>query len=601
MKYLLLTLLLAINTMAARVPAPTVGTNGVATVINPMARPFLAQADGTADDTAAVKAAYDAAVATGSKLLFPPGNWLFNLTVTNSNVTIEFDSSMGYDVGPIAITNQVRPANQALPVLQFGDGTNWAKSCRLIGATFRNTGNAGSVAIRLAGGAWEVDIIGANFYGFATNIWVQGSGSLPCSLNNFTHGSSLAANISNSRGIYVASPAEGSGFTTATRFQNFYLVSQEGSITNAHVMEVDAAQVELNSVYFDLHEDAPILINYDTALVSDQQPVLRCGNVIFDGSQFQAILKINYSTYHRIIDVVKGVYAWNGRAEMLDGTLLEQEVCVPIHENTGHAFNSIIHGPLSFMRFDVGTTNQLGMQIYTEDALAFNIRNTNGPVYINGRTNVVIQNSGTNRISVHATRTDIDKRVLILEERLSAYSDAGTNTVRIVVPELVDNTVYDGLHIDTYSHDFTQNEGTSLSIGLKQVAGGEYTSRIVHYGNIDNNHGTRLKLQTHAVGAGTWNDSLTLDESGHAATGGNLDVGGAFSVRDSGTATLVGGTVVVNNSVVAAGSIILLTTQLTGGTVGSPYISTRTPGVSFTITSTSGTDTSTVGWFLVTP
>lgn len=68
-----------------------------------------------------------------------------------------------------------------------------------------------------------------------------------------------------------------------------------------------------------------------------------------------------------------------------------------------------------------------------------------------------------------------------------------------------------------------------------------------------------------------------------------------------GTATMVGGTVTVNTTKVTANSRIFLTIQTAGGTLGSVYISARTAGTSFTITSSSALDTSTVAWFLVEP
>lgn len=67
--------------------------------------------------------------------------------------------------------------------------------------------------------------------------------------------------------------------------------------------------------------------------------------------------------------------------------------------------------------------------------------------------------------------------------------------------------------------------------------------------------------------------------------------------------TTLGGTGsdVVSNTSVTAGSNIFITTQILGGTpVLAPFVSTRTPGVSFTITSTAG-DTSTVAWLIIEP
>lgn len=68
-----------------------------------------------------------------------------------------------------------------------------------------------------------------------------------------------------------------------------------------------------------------------------------------------------------------------------------------------------------------------------------------------------------------------------------------------------------------------------------------------------------------------------------------------------GTAVLAGGTVTVNTTAIGANSVVMLTTQAPGGTVGAPYVSARTAGTSFTITSTSASDTSTVGWRILDP
>lgn len=68
-----------------------------------------------------------------------------------------------------------------------------------------------------------------------------------------------------------------------------------------------------------------------------------------------------------------------------------------------------------------------------------------------------------------------------------------------------------------------------------------------------------------------------------------------------GTATLVAGAATVNTSAVSATSRIFLTVQTAGGTQGFLRISARTAGVSFTISSTSATETSTVAWLIVEP
>lgn len=65
-----------------------------------------------------------------------------------------------------------------------------------------------------------------------------------------------------------------------------------------------------------------------------------------------------------------------------------------------------------------------------------------------------------------------------------------------------------------------------------------------------------------------------------------------------GLSTLVAGTVTVSTTAVTANSRIMLTSQVDGGTPGFVRVSTRTAGTSFVITSSSGTDTSSVAWIL---
>lgn len=69
----------------------------------------------------------------------------------------------------------------------------------------------------------------------------------------------------------------------------------------------------------------------------------------------------------------------------------------------------------------------------------------------------------------------------------------------------------------------------------------------------------------------------------------------------SGSATLVAGTVTINTSKVTAVSRIFPAHQSPGGTLGALYVSARTPGTSFVITSLSGSDTSVVAWHIVEP
>lgn len=84
------------------------------------------------------------------------------------------------------------------------------------------------------------------------------------------------------------------------------------------------------------------------------------------------------------------------------------------------------------------------------------------------------------------------------------------------------------------------------------------------------------------------------------SAGGGLSIAEGANAR-MGTATLVAGTVTVANTSVTATTRIFLTSNTDGGTVGFLRVSARTAGTNFTITSSSGTDTSTVAWLLVEP
>lgn len=69
----------------------------------------------------------------------------------------------------------------------------------------------------------------------------------------------------------------------------------------------------------------------------------------------------------------------------------------------------------------------------------------------------------------------------------------------------------------------------------------------------------------------------------------------------AGTVSLAGGTATVSTTVVTASSRIFLTSQADGGAPGFLRVSARSAGTSFTITSSSNTDTSSVAWMIWEP
>jgi hypothetical protein len=101
------------------------------------------------------------------------------------------------------------------------------------------------------------------------------------------------------------------------------------------------------------------------------------------------------------------------------------------------------------------------------------------------------------------------------------------------------------------------------------------------------------------VALDTTNNTLYM-RSANAWTPPNLYVKEGTNAR-MGVATLVGGTATVSTTAVTASSRVQLTSQADGGTPGWLRVSGRTAGTSFTITSSSASDTSTVAWVIIEP
>lgn len=133
--------------------------------------------------------------------------------------------------------------------------------------------------------------------------------------------------------------------------------------------------------------------------------------------------------------------------------------------------------------------------------------------------------------------------------------------------------------------------------GPFSISGAIPTDGIGNGGSISINGGNAGTTSGNSTGG---NIALVPGTGNGTGRNGQLEIADG-SNQNMGTAVLVGGTVTVNNTLVTANSRIFLTTQTPGGTPGAVYISARVAGTSFTITSTSGTDTSTVAWLIIEP
>jgi len=168
-----------------------------------------------------------------------------------------------------------------------------------------------------------------------------------------------------------------------------------------------------------------------------------------------------------------------------------------------------------------------------------------------------------------------------------------------------------------YSVVASTNAGTNGI--MVRLTGGTWSGTILLQQSSDNSNWSTVSLSQiqnvvtsdnlgFVTQSGVWNCMLT--GSGYVRIVGGPNFQGVLNVdlqvlggpnilglvMASGQATLSGGAVTVNNANVTANSVIFLAGLTLGGTPGALYISAKVAGTSFTISSTSGSDTSVVQW-----
>lgn len=100
--------------------------------------------------------------------------------------------------------------------------------------------------------------------------------------------------------------------------------------------------------------------------------------------------------------------------------------------------------------------------------------------------------------------------------------------------------------------------------------------------------------------AGTWANGIALKGGDDGEVGTVKLIPPVFGrIVNRGKAVLVAGTKTVSVTDVLAADVILITRQVTGGTVGNLSVGTVTDNTSFVINSDSNTETSTVSWAIV--
>lgn len=175
----------------------------------------------------------------------------------------------------------------------------------------------------------------------------------------------------------------------------------------------------------------------------------------------------------------------------------------------------------------------------------------------------------------------------LFQKKMTAFSGTGTYTY-------VGGYFGDDLCMEKDARIIYDNTETDSTTFVKVTKGNYY--------HTFSNANTELETfangaKVASVGAGvakTWTDHklVTVGTGLYVKEGANATMG---------RAVLVGGTVVVATTKVTAASEIFLTNNVNGGVLGFVTVAARVAGTSFTITSSSALDTSTISWLIIEP
>jgi hypothetical protein len=220
-------------------------------------------------------------------------------------------------------------------------------------------------------------------------------------------------------------------------------------------------------------------------------------------------------------------------------------------------------------------------------------------VYISGWVNKPA--TGSTNTNFFVNLHGCNDAVLVGNQSPQGASVNGNSTTVITNPSANQTWIHNGALQPTVTM-----AGTGSNNVIAVQTSGDTTPRISMQANGTLEFGP---------GNAAMDTGLIRQSAGVLRTSGGLDVVGRLDIVNAGsglrvveganckqgTAALTAGSVVVSNTSVTANSRIFLTSNTDGGTPGFLRVSARTAGTSFTITSSSGTDTSTVAYQIFEP
>lgn len=243
----------------------------------------------------------------------------------------------------------------------------------------------------------------------------------------------------------------------------------------------------------------------------------------------------------------------------------------------------------------VGGTTAANSDIIFADggATIFNEQGNNADFRIEGDTNIntFYLDASANRIGIQETAPQGMLQI--------GATGGGTSTqTPLLMLSCPDEGTTPGISLRqsnnvNYGFDFGVDQGVDGDFFLHRVVDGTRTVVL----NIARGNSYV------GINTGTTAPTEVLDISGNAKLG---VAGNGIKIKEGtnatmGSAVLVGGTVTVSTTKVTASSRIFLTNNANGGTVGIIYVSARTAGTSFVITSSNALDTSTIAWLIMEP
>ncbi|MFD4547275.1 glycosyl hydrolase family 28-related protein [Streptomyces sp. NPDC058466] len=563
---------------------------------------YGATGDGVTDDTAAIQAAINSLGSQGGTVYLPPGSYLLNgssgLSISTNAVTLR-------GAGPEASKILIGSGFTGSTAISVTDSNAQVMDLSVNGASSTTASNPAAHGVTVSG-ARRLKVLGCQFWylnGYAVRALATNAGSTTnphgtqisnvrinqCAggihfLGNTTQGYAVNSFVTDVHiqqgGVATGSSANLDGIRIEDAWdvlvENAITWLQAGTGSALHVIGNCAASFIKNLDALGPNGLAPNVLVEDGANGSPQN-VQISGGVIQQGT---VGIKISGGAQHVHVDSLR------------------------IINNTGHGAQ--VDGTGAGIYFHKVFFSQSG-QGATGTNYDINWSGTTTGHILNCRFSSPIVTTGTAGVQ-QTINVAAGQSVRVLAADFQGSGAASTNWFTNF-PMVV--THVDGANMEHIGNlDFRLP--TNARVSLRPVAAGNNALAINVNGSDSVDRYRLLGDGSQQYGTGAATRDTTWGRQGVAQIGTpDSDIiiglaGKGLRIKEGtnakmGTAVLVGGTKAVATTAVTATSRIYVTSNADGGTPGWLRVSTRTAGTSFTIQSSSASDTSTVAWMIVEP